>query len=1211
MDFSQEYAFVTSRRRSTLDDITGHTRNHGLATAPLFTMSALKVVGPKVFPFRGLLGVMTEKEDLVYFNTNAPSSGVICGVQGSGKSHTVSCLLENALVVDPRIGNLVDPLAALVFHFDEEDGGRPCKAAYLGTPATDAANGPHVRRVTVLASSVNLANRRQAYANLENVDVQPLLLSEADITAQRLLTLMGWSDDAAEKLPLYLHIVLQIVREMGPHKFTYTEFKRRIDAEKLDPTQRMMLNHRLCLLDGFVQPASRPLRSYFSAGEMVLVDLTDPFLNGMLASLLFDIVLTSFMGWNSPTDRIVVLDEAHKYLSNNESARLSRSIATIIRQQQNLATRVIISTQDPTVISATILDLLSFVVWHRFSSPSWCSHLSQRVSTGDKDWFEEVMNLATGDIIVFSSTARIAETLIPLGTQALHISVRPRLTFAGGASTLAAEASSLQLSADDAAALTLGGATAPPSPSEMSIHFLSTSPNGSSPRLASSLPSISVSDLEVISLVCSSPSASTDITPSTMHEKVDDISTPVLVSSCSVDVAAHSPECTDAMSIISTSDGPTEESHPSDNMPVARPTGTTTSPIHVPVQAISGSSTQLAAALAPLDRYTARIKLLSLPQHVGDVEAVTNTMIAFIASLHKRAIEDGDQKYTPLDVIWREVSCQSRAGSVHDQTSFKEAFLVAEDIGLVTWFEDGQGRAFGRLMSLEEPTNSTSSAAAVFSSALDIPSTSAAASLTVTQSSSLAPPTAVQTAEPTASTSVTEVPTYPSTSGQADSYVPLEAYLAGIQPVGQYTSEMLPKVRGVVKYLHAMWVLSGERKAVPLGGIALGDSVKHLHGKLSVIAAAAQAMGLAVISGKGQTLAVQLAAVPPPQPSKSPAEVNGSSSQPLPKAALVSRISCSELGEPASPTRAPAPMLAKHDDFPSPCPASPGDTALNDNIAASASAVSLGSTSNAFATDTNSGYKATPVHTLPSSPLPIPPMPGSGPAYAPNKSTGISGLVALGVTPVPPAFRLATLQEYLEHIELLPSLLLPTPSQIRTAAKENVILLITELHKQALRDHDRNFIPLDRVCAALSCGSAPFDMAIDVAQKAALVTRLSDGHKHSFVRLMPLPRRTVTGPISSPAIASAAGIPPIDVYLSKVTSGGLAEPLLSKARALVQFLHQNWIQTGERQKMVRGKLHKYAGGKMKPVCSTLQTLGIVTVTQPLAGKSRLVQLNHL
>lgn len=42
---------------------------------------------------------------------------------------------------------------------------------------------------------------------------------------------------------------------------------------------------------------------------------------------------------------IVVLDEAHKYLINSDTARLTQSISSIIRLQRHLSTRVIIATQ--------------------------------------------------------------------------------------------------------------------------------------------------------------------------------------------------------------------------------------------------------------------------------------------------------------------------------------------------------------------------------------------------------------------------------------------------------------------------------------------------------------------------------------------------------------------------------------------------------------------------------------------------------------------------------------------------------------------------------------------------------------------------------------------------------------------------------------------------------------------------------------------------
>lgn len=148
-----------------------------VTTAPIFTMPVLEHVEAEAvsagesspaFPQYGLLAGTTEigqngsklKEEAqrfiddprVFFNVAAPSSTFICGSQGSGKSHTLSCLLENCLV--PSDANkLPRPLTGLVFHYDtftSDEGGPPCEAAYLSSDWNI--------KVRVLCSPTNLRN---------------------------------------------------------------------------------------------------------------------------------------------------------------------------------------------------------------------------------------------------------------------------------------------------------------------------------------------------------------------------------------------------------------------------------------------------------------------------------------------------------------------------------------------------------------------------------------------------------------------------------------------------------------------------------------------------------------------------------------------------------------------------------------------------------------------------------------------------------------------------------------------------------------------------------------------------------------------------------------------------------------------------------------------------------------------------------------------
>lgn len=196
-----------------------------------------------------------------------------------------------------------------------------------------------------------------------------------------------------------------------------------------------------------------------------------------------------------------MLDEAHKYLDSHESARLTKSIGTIIRQQRHLATRIIIATQEPTVIPSTILDLSSFIICHRFSSPAWCAHLSRHVGAYDGDWFDEVMCLPTGEAVMFAPTAMVSDQIVPLGRASLRVIVRPRITSDGGSSVMAVSAT-VEVGPDDEGESSLSPSTSAPelvhqhpSPTQATISPVST--DGHSPEHLPKPSSMTAQDVEV------------------------------------------------------------------------------------------------------------------------------------------------------------------------------------------------------------------------------------------------------------------------------------------------------------------------------------------------------------------------------------------------------------------------------------------------------------------------------------------------------------------------------------------------------------------------------------------------------------------------------------------------------------------------------------------------------------------------------------------
>ena len=69
----------------------------------------------------------------------------------------------------------------------------------------------------------------------------------------------------------------------------------------------------------------------------------------------------------------VVFDEAHKYLSN-KSGDLCDDVVRIARQMRHYGMRLIVSTQNPEVLSKELLELSSFVLLHRFDSPGMLNY---------------------------------------------------------------------------------------------------------------------------------------------------------------------------------------------------------------------------------------------------------------------------------------------------------------------------------------------------------------------------------------------------------------------------------------------------------------------------------------------------------------------------------------------------------------------------------------------------------------------------------------------------------------------------------------------------------------------------------------------------------------------------------------------------------------------------------------------------------------------
>lgn len=109
----------------------------------------------------------------------------------------------------------------------------------------------------------------------------------------------------------------------------YQDFRNKLNSEKFNEGQKLMLNARLQLLESFMFPRddikwlneddakerrkiAQPGIWSFQPGSLTIVDLSCPFVDESTACSMFNICLAIFLEERGQTSRIVALDEAHK-----------------------------------------------------------------------------------------------------------------------------------------------------------------------------------------------------------------------------------------------------------------------------------------------------------------------------------------------------------------------------------------------------------------------------------------------------------------------------------------------------------------------------------------------------------------------------------------------------------------------------------------------------------------------------------------------------------------------------------------------------------------------------------------------------------------------------------------------------------------------------------------------------------------------------------
>lgn len=116
---------------------------------------------------------------------------------------------------------------------------------------------------------------------------------------------------------------------------------------------------------------------------------------------------------------------------------LNATLIHTIRMQRHSGTRVVISTQEPTLLS-DLIALCSIAVIHKFSSPEWFGAIKKHIFIPEQyktSLMERIEGLSRGTAIVYSPNSVLGyeNGLMKKGNGMLmEVNVRQRITTDGG-----------------------------------------------------------------------------------------------------------------------------------------------------------------------------------------------------------------------------------------------------------------------------------------------------------------------------------------------------------------------------------------------------------------------------------------------------------------------------------------------------------------------------------------------------------------------------------------------------------------------------------------------------------------------------------------------------------------------------------------------------------------------------------------------------------
>lgn len=420
---SEEPRSEPSPSRSSLADDVGEHGQAAEASAEYDIMLGVNGESPQY----GVLGEVAGRK--VALDLNHTHTISLFGVQGGGKSYTLGTVIEMASMPLEHINRLPSPLATVIFHYSPTQDYAPEFTSMMDANSVDEeirvlreryqSNPQALQDVVILTPANKVEERRAEYPGIE---VQPIAFAASELKAAHWKFLMG----AIGSQSMYMRQINLIMRGLRDN-LTLDGLKQGIDASGLSDHLKELAQTRLLFAGEYIDDTRR-LQDVIRPGRLIIVDLRDEYIEKDEALGLFVVMLQIFSEATyrgHPFNKLVVFDEAHKYIENDD---LVSGLVEVVREMRHKGTSIMVASQDPPSVPVSLIELSSQIILHKFNSPAWLKHIQKANASLGELSSDKMSHLVTGEAYIWSSKASDDA----FTRTAVKIKCRPRVTRHGG-----------------------------------------------------------------------------------------------------------------------------------------------------------------------------------------------------------------------------------------------------------------------------------------------------------------------------------------------------------------------------------------------------------------------------------------------------------------------------------------------------------------------------------------------------------------------------------------------------------------------------------------------------------------------------------------------------------------------------------------------------------------------------------------------------------